>query len=327
MPTPTQTLKWSPDILPGFEAATLTFPDDYDGPVKATLVRRKATAPTKLAFLYIHGFVDYFYQTHLADECNANGYNFYALDLRKYGRSLNNARHPNFCKDIREYYPEITAAINIITETDGNTFLALNGHSTGGLITSLYTAEGQARGKINALFLNSPFFDFNVSPGLKRVTSVMGKVGKIAPFIAIKALSPLYVESIHKNYHGEWDFDLKLKPREGFPTYAGWINAILAAQARVRSGLPITVPVLLMHSDKSVYGKEWSEEFHKGDAVLNVEHMKQAVPNLGPNVTTLEIKGGLHDLTLSNATARAFVFQGLFTWLKGVTLVDMPQPL
>ena len=107
-----QPVPWSPDsLLPGFEAVTLRFPDDYDGPVRATLVRRRAAAPTRRAVLYIHGFIDYFHQAHLAGEYNARGYHFYALDLRKYGRSLRGDPHPNFVKDVREYYPEISAAI------------------------------------------------------------------------------------------------------------------------------------------------------------------------------------------------------------------------
>ena len=54
----------------------------------ATLVRLRAAAPTRRAVLYLHGFVDYFFQTHLAEFFTERGYDFYALDLRKYGRSL-----------------------------------------------------------------------------------------------------------------------------------------------------------------------------------------------------------------------------------------------
>ncbi|MGA7732068.1 MAG: alpha/beta hydrolase [Chloroflexia bacterium] len=318
MPTNT-TIDWSPDILQGFEAATLSFPDDYDGPVTATLVRRKASAPTNRAFLLVHGFIDYFFHAHLAEQCNAHGYNFYALDLRKYGRSLNNARHPNFCKDLREYYADITSALNVITDNDGNTFLVLNGHSTGGLTSALYAAEGPALDKIDALVLNSPFLDFNVGPALKPVLALFTQVGKVAPFVSLKnVLSPFYVESIHKQFHGEWDFDLRLKPREGFPTYAGWINAIRVAQSRIRQGLSIACPVLVMRSDKSIYGKEWKEDFHKGDAVLNVDHIRQGSHNLGPNVQVVEIKDGLHDLTISRSDVRVRVFTHLFDWLTNV---------
>ena len=66
--------------------------------------------------LYVHGFVDYFFQTHLAEFFTARGYDFYALDLRKYGRSLLDHQTPNFCRDMSEYFPEIDAAVRIIRD-------------------------------------------------------------------------------------------------------------------------------------------------------------------------------------------------------------------
>lgn len=39
---------YAPDILgAGYEQLTLNFPDDYEGKVVATLVRKKATQPTQ----------------------------------------------------------------------------------------------------------------------------------------------------------------------------------------------------------------------------------------------------------------------------------------
>src|SRR5690349_14041311 len=102
--TTQDTYRWQPDtVLPGFEAAELRFADDYDGPVCATLIRRKVPQPAQRAVLYIHGWTDYFFQTHLAEEFTTHGYNFYALDLRKYGRSLQGAKQPNYCRDVNEY--------------------------------------------------------------------------------------------------------------------------------------------------------------------------------------------------------------------------------
>jgi alpha-beta hydrolase superfamily lysophospholipase len=314
------TPEWTGDtLLTGFQARTLNFPNDYDGPVTATLVRRKASTPVKRAFLYIHGYIDYFFQEHFAEECNNQGYDFYALDMRKYGRSLGNSKHPNFCKDISEYYPEITAAIRIMEEEIQSPFLVLNGHSTGGLIAALYAAEGAERNKIQALFLNSPFFDFNLPPSLKRLLGPMSQIGRVAPFSSSSGgVSQLYPMSIHKAYYGEWDFDLRLKPFEGFPTYLGWIRAIKTAQARVRKGLQIACPVLVMHSDKSVYAKEWSEQILEGDAVLNVEHIREGSKHLGDNVKDVTIPNGLHDLTLSRKEARERVFSELFGWLESL---------
>ena len=94
---------YQPDILgAGYEQATLDLPNDYEGQVVATLVRKKAAEPTKKAVLYIHGFIDYFFQTEMAERFNEQGFDFYALDLRKYGRSYENKRRKRyFCSHIR----------------------------------------------------------------------------------------------------------------------------------------------------------------------------------------------------------------------------------
>lgn len=66
----------------------LPMPDDYEGKVIATLLRADSTAPSDRAVLYLHGYIDYFFQTHMAERFAGEEWNFYALDLRKYGRSL-----------------------------------------------------------------------------------------------------------------------------------------------------------------------------------------------------------------------------------------------
>ena len=53
----------------------------------ATLVRRQPK-PGARAMLYVHGHNDYFFQRHVADFYAGLGIGFYALDLRKCGRSL-----------------------------------------------------------------------------------------------------------------------------------------------------------------------------------------------------------------------------------------------
>jgi alpha-beta hydrolase superfamily lysophospholipase len=289
---------WTEDrLLPGFEARTLEFPDDYDGRVVATLVRLPAGDAPRGAVLYVHGFVDYFFQRHMAERFAAEGYAFYALDLRKHGRSLLPHQHPNFCKDVAEYDTDISAAIDAI---GGPVLLA--GHSTGGLICALYAARGERREQVRALWLNSPFFDWKVTPFKRAQLGFAALTGQAFPFLNDpKALSPAYVRSIHRDYDGEWDFDLKLKPLNGFPACFGWIGAVLAAQAKVHAGLSIHCPVLTLHSDEA-------------DIVLDWRHMAKWGRTLGPQATVLAFPGGLHDLVLSRREIRDAVFAGLFSW-------------
>lgn len=313
------TLTWSADVLPGFEATSLHFPDDYAGPVAATLVRRRANRPSQQAVLYLHGYMDYFFQAHLADEFNARGYNFYALDLRKYGRSLRDAPHPNYCQDVHEYFAEISTALHILTEQEANTWVMVNAHSTGGLTSALYADHGPERQRINALVLNSPFFAFNVKPRqLLMLTAFAGLAGMF-PFARLQAHRPIpYIQSIHAAHHGEWAFDLQWRPLHGFPLYAGWIRAILQAHAQVRQGLALQCPVLVQHAAASVWGAKWHAGFQSGDGVLDVAHIRAGSQHLGPNVTVQAIQDGLHDLALSRLEVRTQVFAEMFGWLGSV---------
>ena len=70
--------------------------------------------------LHVHGFADYFFQTEYAEWWIARGYDFYALDLRKYGRSIRAHQTPNYVADLREYFAELDPAWCRITERDGH---------------------------------------------------------------------------------------------------------------------------------------------------------------------------------------------------------------
>lgn len=291
---------WQPDtLLAGYESRGLAFADDYDGPVVATLVRLPVPDAPHGPVLYVHGFIDYFFQRHMAERFAAEGYAFHALDLRKHGRSLSAHQHPNFCKDIAEYVADIDAAIDAIGAP-----VLLAGHSTGGLICSLYAHRSPER--VRALWLNSPFFDWNADASQRAQLAVGAALGRFFPFLGNpRAVSPTYAKSLHRDYAGEWEFDLTLKPLAGFPAFFGWVRAISAAHAQVHAGLAIRCPVLSMHSDAA-------------DMVLDWRHIAKWSRTLGPAVTVMQFPGGLHDLVLSRQEIRDEVFSQLFAWAARV---------
>ena len=166
-----------------YQRVTLDLDPDDEGECVATLIVRRADAPTSRAVLYVHGFVDYFFQTHLADFYVERGYDFYALDLRKHGRSLRPHQTPNFCRDMTDYFAEISEAVRIIRDQDGHTDVLLNGHSTGGLVTTLWANDVRGQGLVQALFLNSPFFEFNEAWLVRRgVSPVIQRAGFSRPY-------------------------------------------------------------------------------------------------------------------------------------------------
>jgi alpha-beta hydrolase superfamily lysophospholipase len=300
-----------------YERQTIELRPDGEGAVTATLVRRRAEAPTGTAVLYVHGFVGYFFQTHLADFYTARGIDFYAIDLRKYGRSLAAHHTPNFCTDLSCYYEEIDEAVRFIREDDGHDRLLLSGHSTGGLIASLWAHDHREAELIDGLFLNSAFFDLNEPWLLREVaTPFTVRVGRLRPKTKLPfALSPVYGQSIHHTVNGTWEYDLAWKPLAGFPIYAGWITAIRTGQRRVHAGLDIRVPVLSAASTTSYKGTKWSEAARSADSVLDVEHNARWSSGLGRHVNNARIEGGLHDLMLSAEPVRKRVFDELERWI------------
>ena len=168
----------------GFSIRKLKLKDDYEGKVEATLIERKAKTQSSKAVLYIHGFVDYFFHDNLADWANSLNINFYAIDLRKYGRSILPHQKPNMAKCMSEYFEEIDMAIKIIREKEKNNFLVLMGHSTGGLISSLYAHHHRDEKIIDGLILNSPFFDMNKPAWFKKIViPIIASIGNGFPNI------------------------------------------------------------------------------------------------------------------------------------------------
>ena len=294
---------WRPDrCLPGFEALELPFPDDYDGAVVATLVRLPCGAAPRGAVLYVHGFADYFFQRHMAERFAAEGYVFYALDLRKHGRSLRAHQHPNFCKSVAEYYPDLTRAIDEIGEP-----VLLAAHSTGALISALYAQEGERRSALRGLWLNSAFFDWRLPVWKKTQLHVAAALGRFYPFLRDDTtLREDYVRSLLDE---GWEFDLALKPPLGYGVYYGWIGAIMDAHARVHRGLGLECPVLSMHSDEA-------------DIVLDWRDIAKWSRVLGSRVSVMAFPGALHDLVLSRPHIREEVFRQLFAWAERATALE-----
>ena len=291
--------------------------DDYEGKVEATFISADTNTNKRPSVLYIHGFIDYFFHPHLSAFFNDRGYDFYTLELRKYGHSILPHQHENYCKSVYEYFEEVDISIQKIKE-ENNSPLVMLGHSTGGLIGCLYMNKGLHKNEVDALILNSPFLEVNAPSFLRNFLKPITKnVSNSNPYACLNGLlTVLYPKSLHKDFEGKWEFDLKLKPIEGFPVYLKWARAIMDAQDELKSESNIHVPVLLMHSSDSFFPFKHSARVMKADIVLNVNHMKDIGPGLGEKITMLEVKDGMHDLFLSAKPVREKALDSMMSWLK-----------
>lgn len=303
------------DILgEGFEQMSIDLEDDYSGRVVATLVRHTPQPAGNRAVLYIHGFNDYFFQREMAEKFSDNGYRFYALDLRKYGRSRLPENRLFELRDIEEYDEEIGRALEIIGD-EGGRDITLMGHSTGGLIATLYTYRH--RKSIDRLILNSPFLDMNNTPFIDNILiPIVAAYAKIAPRREFSmGSSTAYGESLHVDYRGEWEFDQSLKLSPSPSMESSWLRAIHLAQREVQKIRDLDIPILLLYSDRSVNEKEWREEFQYCDSVLDVEDIERYGSLLGEHVTAAQISGAMHDIILSSAPVRNCAYRTIFLWL------------
>ena len=310
-----------PDILgAGYEAFTAELPDDAEGPVVATLVRHRAGRPSRRAVLYLHGLSDYFHQVELAEFHAARGEQFYALDLRKNGRSLRPHQTPCRMSDVSDYYPELDAALEFIIG-EGCEHLVINAHSTGGLIAALWLHDRRAQigtlGPIEAVVLNGPFLDVPVSWALRTLApKPFAVLAKNRPMMVLPAPErSLYQQSIHRSERGSWDFVTEWKPVSGGVVRAEWLAAAQRAIARAHAGLGLDCPILVMCSATTIRVKQWSDELYRGDAVLDSDATARWSTRLGSHVTCIRITDGIHDLLLSAPPVRQLVFAEMQRWL------------
>jgi len=311
--------RWRPDVLEGFQQTTLPPGPSWDGPAEATLVRRRSPEGGGAAVLYIHGFVDYFFQTHLAGFFLRRGLHFYAVDLRRSGRSLRPHQLPNTIRKMEEFLADVAAAVEVMRREEGIERILVNGHSTGGLVAALFAHRGPGRQAVQGLFLNSPFLDMNIPPWQERFLEPgVAALGGLFPNLPLPGPGRLYGESLHADHRGSWRYDTRWKPIGGFPPRAGWFRAIHRAHGEVAGGISIPSPILVLHAGKSLRPRGWTEEIRRSDVILDVEDIRRLSPGLGPQVEARGIPGAIHDVMLSEPSAREEAFRLLGGWMDRV---------
>ncbi|CAM5648944.1 hypothetical protein GCM10010261_65720 [Streptomyces pilosus] len=322
-------LDWKPDLLDGYHQHTFDLGPDPDGEGIATavLIRRNPDphqnqrTSTRAAVLFLHGFSDYFFQTGLADFFTARSIAFYALDLRKCGRSRLPGQTPHYTSDLALYDRELDLALDAVAQENPGRPVLLGGHSTGGLILPLWLDRRRAAGRtepVRGLILNSPWFDLQ-GTAVQRgpVTQLLRLAAKATPLRALPLpASTVYGDTLHQGRGGEWDFDLDLKPLAGFPVTVGWLNAVRRGHAALHRGLDVGVPSLILRSDRSHLSLQYSESSEGADLILDVTQIARWAGCLGHHTTVVPIPGARHDVFLSSPRVRAHAYDTVDTWLQ-----------
>ncbi len=338
---------WREDLLgPGYESRTIPLLPDDEGEAVAVLVRHlphrdpdaspEAKAFPRSVALYLHGRNDYFFQTELARTMAESGAAFYALDLRKFGRSLRPWQSIGYTDDLSVYDEEIGEALDLIRAEHGSLPLVLLGHSTGGLIAALWAHRHP--GAAAALILNSAWLEMQtlanlrsaVAPVLSRIASrnprweiptgtgpdfygrslVGGRAGSGLPLPSRLEDEAAAADPAIRG----WDYALEWKRPESYPVPAAWLDAVLAGHEVIEKDVRLSCPVLSMMSTSSYFESEWSERVFTSDVVLDVEVIAERSQTLSDLVTIARFPGK-HDLFLSDPDVRADVRDTMRRWI------------
>ncbi|WP_323792295.1 alpha/beta hydrolase [Nocardioides sp.] len=309
----------TPDILgEPWESETISLPPDGEGPVTATLVRRRAERSNGRAVLHVHGFADYFFHTEYAEWWLERGYDFYAVDLRKYGRSMLPHQTPTYVADLSEYFADLDACWWRVAERDEHDHVVLSAHSTGGLTAALWS-DARQPAELAGVVLNSPWFDLQ-GPAWMRTPvadAVLERLGRLRPMHALgRDVTGVYGRSLHVDFGGEWDYDLGWKPIESYPIRLGWLRAIRRGHAALHAGLSVLAPVLVLSSASTRHTVELDDIAHNHDIVLDVPQIRRWSTSVGPHISYVAIDGARHDVVLSRPEARALVYDQLERWRR-----------
>ena len=321
---------WLPDVLPGYWQRTIPLGSDPagEGDIAATLIRRgEPTGTERRAVLAVHGYTDYFFNTALADHFADRSFAFYALDLRKCGRSRRDGQTPHFITNLAHYDAELEHALSAIREQGPRGQpgrVLVYGHSSGGLIVPLWLDRLRRRNPgahagVGGLVLNSPFLDLH-GPAVLRLfvaSAVIAGLSRVwSKGVVRNPTESGYGTTLHRDYQGEFDYDLQWKPVGGFPITFGWLHAVRRGQIRLHRGLDVGVPNLILRSDHSVPESSDPASMQSGDAVLDVTQIARWAGCIGNRTTVVPVPDAKHDVFLSLTGPRELAYRQLDVWLN-----------
>lgn len=313
--------------------------------VEASLIEEPGGGKPAFALLALHGWNDYFYHTEFAREVALLGGQFYALDLRKYGRAHMADQMWGYVEDLSTYDEEIGAALDIIYDAHGFDIpLFLYGHSTGGLTASLWA--NRHPGVLRGLILNSPWLELQAASAVRHIGQpILDALHKMVATAVVPVVDNGFYQRLVTGWmddderaaqltaqaqagiadadvdpfvrEGGWNPDPAYRHYPSFPIRPGWLRAILHGHDRVAEGLEIDCPVLVFTSARTHFSDTWSDAMRHADTVLDVEQIWKRVPGLGAMTTLVKLKGAIHDVLLSRASVReqAYWHIGAFTRL------------
>jgi len=241
--------------------------------------------------------------------------------------------------DLRRYETTDSDLERVLRSSVGETAVVLSGHSTGGLVASLWADRHP--GALRALVLNSAWLSLQGSEIVRTVGDpVLRTLALRDPRMSILDgwVDPARAFSITDGWDTErdgelpdpawaddpyvtgWDINPAWSIKPSAPVRVGWLQAVMEGHNRVAQGLDIRCPVLSMGAASTRLGVTWTPESRSADTIIDADATARRAVMLGKLVTIARFPGGVHDLTLSEPPVREQVFSTLRRWMSAYVL-------
>ncbi|MGO1173785.1 MAG: alpha/beta hydrolase [Actinomycetaceae bacterium] len=280
----------------------------------ATVVHRADVGRHGRAVIYLHGFIDTFFHAEHERAWHEAGWDLYALEMRRSGRSLRPGQVRDDVRMLKVRNEEVGLAVDL-ARAEGSEEVVLLGHSTGGLQALLFAHDHP--GAVDGIILSSPWLDLGRGWLTDVVaTAVVDRLAPLAPRLPVSTLEGTYGRWLSDPAGGGWSIPTELKPTTTMPVHAGFLRAVRRAQRQVQDGRArVAEPVLLAMSARSGARVDpGPADLSSSDVVLDVQTMRRSAALLGDSVDVLEVPGGIHDLALSPPAARQSYTAEIIAW-------------
>ena len=185
-----------------------------------------------------------------------------------------------------------------------------------------------AQRRIAGLVLNSPWLDLQ-GPAILRTAGTAAALGAVSRIRKRWSRPPTeggYGATLHRDYHGDFDYDLEVEADRRLPGDLGWLHAIRRGHTALHRGLDVGVPNLILRSDRSVREVKDPEAIQRGDAVLDVKQIARWAGCIGNRTTIVPIVDAKHDVFLSLAEPRQAAYRELTAgWIGTSPKTPAPQ--
>ena len=255
------------------------------------------TISNKKLVLWISGYNDYFFHTHLNQFNIFNDCDILPITPLDYNINSKNAySSENYLEYVHEIDKIINKNINIKYEK-----IILYAHSTGALIALLYMIHGYLSIMIDKLILNDPFIDFNVSYFNKLIIKNIHLYPKtwyfengFIKFNKNTCIIPKGISSYKENLN---KIDYIMKNKLQINTNVPNINAsFLIATSRVQNFIKQTNKPILENMNILVFVALGNN----GVSKLNYLDTMKYIFNISNNIQIVKVNNAEHDVFVPN---------------------------